>query len=288
MILNLASIIAAATANLPGGTVIACPQHAVQADCQFRGASTLQAAIEATPDGGTLVIRPGEYVAEGGRNTAFQDATLPSFLTIADRSITIRADAGAVLVGNPKAPSTAITLVHANATISGLEVRGFTYASDEDALYDGHGIFAIDSRLTLDKVRLAHISKMAVSARGDSQLTARDVTISDSHVGFWLRETSYARISRATVERGSVVGLCAYAQSSAHISDSRFSGFADDGIFSDDDASLFVSRTTVSDNRPFGIRASGNSRISVSQSAVHGNAADFGTEGKGEIRHDPS
>lgn len=280
MMLGVASIIAAAT-------VIACPQDAVQADCGFRGAGALQAAIDATPDGGTLVIRPGEYVAEGGRSSAFQDATLPSFLTIADRSITIRADNGAVLVGNPKAASTAITLVNANATISGIEVRDFTYASDEDALYDGHGIFAIDSRLTLDRVRLARISKMAVSARGDSQLTARHVTISDSHVGFWLRETAYARISHAVVERGPVVGLCAYAQSSAHISDSRFSGFADDGIFSDDDAVLFVARTEVSDNRPFGIRASGNSRISVSQSTVHGNAEDFGTEGKGEIRRDP-
>lgn len=281
MTLSIASLVAAAT-------VIACPQDAVQAECQFRGAGALQAAVEATLDGGTLIIRPGEYVAEGGRSTAFQDATLPSFLTIADRSITLRADAGAVFVGNPKAPSTAITLVNANATISGLEVRDFTYASDEDALYDGHGIFAIDSRLTLDRVHLSGISKMAVSARGDSQLTARHVTISDSHVGFWLRETSYARISHAVVERGPVVGLCAYAQSSAHITDSRFSGFADDGIFSDDDAVLFVSRTEVNGNSPFGIRASGNSRISVTQSTVHGNAEDFGTEGKGEIRRDPS
>lgn len=288
MILSLASLVAAAATSVPGATVIACPQNAIQAACRFHGAGALQAAIEATPDGGTLVIRAGDYVAEGGRSTAFQDATLPSFLTIADRSITIRADDGAVLTGNPKAPSTAITLINANATISGLEVRDFTYASDEDALYDGHGIFAIDSHLTLDRVRLARISKMAVSARGDSQLTARHVTISDSHVGFWLRETSYARISHAVVERGPVVGLCAYAQSSAHISDSRFSGFADDGIFSDDDAVLFVSRTEVSGNSPFGIRASGNSRISVSESAVRGNAEDFGTEGKGEIRRDPS
>lgn len=280
MMLGAASLVAAAT-------VIACPQSVVEPECQFRGSGALQAAIDATPDGGTLVIRPGKYVAEGGRSTAFQDATLPSFLTISGRSITILADAGAVLVGNPKAPSTAITLVHANATISGLEVRDFTYASDEDALYDGHGIFAIDSVLKLDKVRLARISKMAVSARGDSQLTARYVTISDSHVGFWLRETSYARISHAVVERGPVVGLCAYAQSSAHISDSRFTGFADDGIFSDDDAVLFVARTDVSGNSPFGIRASGNSRISLSQSTVHGNAEDFGTEGKGEIRRDP-
>lgn len=285
MILSLAPIAAAAT-TLSGAPVVACPQQAVETDCRFRGAGALQAAIDATPDGGTLVIRPGEYVAEGVRSTAFQDAMLPSFLTISGRSIVIRADEGAVIVGDPRAPSTAMTLVNADATISGLEIRGFTYASDEDALYDGHGIFAIDSRVTIDRVRLARISKMAVSARGDSQLIARHVTISDSHVGFWLRESSYARISHATVERGSVVGLCAYAESSAHISDSRFTGFDDDGIYSDDDAALFVSRTVVSDNRPFGIRAAGRSKVTVSRSSFRGNAADFGTEGEGEIKRE--
>lgn len=285
--LSLAPI-AIAAASLSSAPVVACPQHAVEPDCRFRGAAALQAAIDATPDGGTLVIRSGEYVAEGTRSTAFQDATLPSFLTISGRVITIRADEGAVLVGNPKAPSTAMTLVNADAAISGLEIRGFTYASDEDALYDGHGIFAIDSRVTIDRVRLARISKMAVSARGDSQLIARHVTISDSHVGFWLRESSYARISHATVERGSVVGLCAYAASSAHISDSRFAGFEDDGIYSDDDAALFVSDTLVSNNRPFGIRAAGRSKVTVSRSRFHGNAQDFGTEGEGDIQREQS
>lgn len=284
MILALASILASAAGGGAPPPVIACPRNAVEAECRFRGAAALQAAIDATPDGGMLIIRPGEYMAEGTRSTPFDDATLPSFLTISGRSIDIRADAGAVLIGNPGAPSTAITLVDADAKISGLEIRDFTYASDEDALYDGHGIFAIDSRLTVERVRLSGISKMAVSARGDSQLIARHVTIRDSHVGFWLRETSYARIDDATVERGSVVGLCAYAQSSAHISNSRFSGFADDGIYSDDDAALFVLRTVVSGNRPFGIRASGSSRVTVSKSTVSGNADDFGTEGKAEIR----
>lgn len=285
MILSLASL-AAAAASLPGAPVVACPQHTAEPDCRFRGAAALQAAIDATPDGGTLVIRRGEYVAEGTRSTVFQDATLPSFLTISGRTITIRADEGAVLVGNPKAPSTAMTLVNANASISGLEIRDFTYASDEDAFYDGHGIFAIDSRVTIERVRLGRISKMAVSARGDSQLTARHITISDSHVGFWLRERSYARISQAIVERGSVVGLCAYAQSSAHISNSRFSGFGDDGIYSDDDAALFVSNTLVSDNRPFGIRAAGRSKVVVSRGTFDGNAQDFGTEGEGEIQRE--
>ncbi|MBU0826162.1 MAG: right-handed parallel beta-helix repeat-containing protein [Alphaproteobacteria bacterium] len=286
MISSLASLLAAATAALPGAAVVACPQAAVQTDCQFRGGGALQAAIDATPDGGTLVIRAGEYKAEGSRYTAYDGATLPAFLTIADRSITIRADKGAAIVGNPKAPSTAIVVLRANASISGLEVRDFTYVSDEDELYDGHGIFSIDSRLTLDNVHLARISKMAVSARGDSQIFADHVSISDSHVGFWLRERAYARIRHATVERGSVVGLCAYAQSSAHISDSRFTGFADDGIYSDDEAALFVTHTVVRDNQPFGIRAAGNSRITVADSQVQDNAEDFGTEAAGAIRRD--
>lgn len=277
------TLLAMMTTPTPISPIIVCPAETQDSDCAYTGGAGLRSAVTDAADGATILVRSGTYQPSGSDDVAYQDIAVRAFLAIRGKSLTINGEGDVIIDGAEQAPGSAMVIENGALNLDNIAVRNFHYADSEDLIYDGHGIFAIDSRLTLSNVRLSGIHKMAVTGRGTSTLEISGIQITNSHIGFWLEETAQAVIADSLVSGGDVVGICAYGDSHADISNSVFAGFQDDGLYTDDRATITGTGLVLASNHPFAARASGESHIALTGSTFLNNSEDTGTEGQGRV-----
>jgi hypothetical protein len=280
------SLFAAVAAPMTGVVVNLCPAESTAQDCQFKGGSAFQAAIDATPDGGMLKVRSGHYTlpAPNPRNdVAYQDIAMRAGLHIRGRMITLTGEDGVIIEPVQNAPMSAMVIERSTVVISHIEIAGFRYGIEEDKIYDGHGIFSIDSSVRLAHVKLTDNQKMAVTGRGRSVVEADGLEISGGHIGFWTEEVAQMSITNSRISNLDGVGICAYGASHVIVSNSFFSGLQDDGVYADDAASLTATNTVILNSKPFAVHAKNRGRIVLRYSVLAHNAGTFGEEAGGRI-----
>ena len=150
-------------------------------------------------------------------------------------------------------------------TIRDLLLRNFQAGDPEDDIYDGHGLFFIDTRATVKDVTIQGVRKMALTGRGSAEVDASGLRILDGHVGIWLEETARLTLRDALVRGNDSAGICAYGKSSAKITASTFERNRDDGVYAEGDATIEIRDSQVTDNEPLNVHAVGNARIAVDQ-----------------------
>ncbi|HTM81390.1 right-handed parallel beta-helix repeat-containing protein [Asticcacaulis sp.] len=258
--------------------------------CRFTGDSGIQAAVDAAKDGDTVLIKAGVYHPTAYRDVPFQDLALRGYVVIDHKRLTISGEAGSIIDGKTGNPSIAFVVQDADVAFKNLSIRDFRYAEEEDKIYDGHGIFAINSRVRIDDVMMERIIKMGITGRGDSLIDATNVRLLDGHLGVWLEESAHARLRNMVIRGGDSAAIGAYMTSSATLSNSVIDGNTDDGVYAKDHASIVVTNSLILNNKPFGVNIEGEAHIVVARSALHGNATDFSdkvTKGEGLILADP-
>ncbi len=265
-------------------TLVVCPLETRSPECQFHGDGGIPDAIDRAMDGDTILLKAGHYSPIRTRDVTYKDITVRAYLAVTRKRLSIVGESGAVLDGRTRLPSTAIVLDHADVTLRNLEITGFRYAVEEDNIYDGHGIIAVNSTAHIDHVKMTRLAKMGLTGRGDSLLDVSDLQILDSHMGIWLAETTQLRLRNSIIGNNDSCGLGAYDNSSANVASSVFDGNRDDGLYSEQQAVIVVSNSLILNNQPVGAHAVGNSRISVGHSGVFGNAVAVGSKDKGEVR----
>lgn len=282
------ALFSASSANAE--TLTVCPTGNTAKACRFKGDTGIQAAVDAAKNGDTVAIKAGVYHPTSYRDVPFQDLALRGYVVIKNKRLTIAGEDGAVLDGKTGTPSMAFVVQDAEVTFRNLTIRDFRYAEEEDKIYDGHGIFAIDSRVRIDEVTMERIVKMAITGRGDSLIDADHVGLLDGHLGVWLEESAHARLRNMVIRGGDSAAIGAYMNASATLSNSVIDSNTDDGVYAKNAASIFVTNSVVINNKPFGVNIEGDAHIFVSHSAIYGNATDLSdkvTRGEGLFLADP-
>ena len=263
--------------------LVVCPLETRSPECQFHGDGGIPDAIDRATDGDTILLKAGHYAPIRTRDVVYKDITVRAYLAVTRKRLSIVGERGAVLDGRTRLPSTAIVLDRADVTLRNLEITGFRYAVQEDNIYDGHGVFAVNSTAHIDHVKMTRLAKMGLTGRGDSLLDVSDLQILDGHMGIWLAESSQLRLRNSIIRNNDSCGLGAYDNSSANVASSVFDGNRDDGLYSEQQAVIVATSSIISNNQPVGAHAVDNSRISVDHSGVFGNAAAVGSRDKGEV-----
>lgn len=276
--------------GLSASELIVCPEHAIsQGECEFLGGAGLQAAVAAAKDNDRIHLREGTYRFDVPLDRKFRPEpegetfVMRAGLVIEHKAITLTGKPGTVIDNRDGPSMSAIYLNNADVTIEGLAITNFAYASGEDEIYDGHAIFALDTRVRLRNLRIENADKMAITGRGESQLDIDRLWIPQGHVGIWLRETSTARLTNSVLENLDPAAVAVYADSVIHIRNARFTRSLDDALFASDNAAVFVENSILEDNSPFALHAEREARIYARHIADIGNAALSGQDGEARI-----
>jgi hypothetical protein len=250
---------------------IVCPTANMSTDCRFAGGAGIQAAIDAAANGDTVRLRTGAYSATAVRDVPYKIHTIRGFLVIDGKRLSLVGEPGVVLDGGAGPRSTGIVVNRADLDLRDLTLTGFKFDVEEDEIYEGHGIFAIDSRVRLHDVTIEKYQKMGLTGRGDTILDADGLRILDGHVAIWLHETAYLRLSDAVIRNNDSSGIAAYDNSTAHVAHSVFDRNIDDGLYTEHEASIYVTNSIVLNNKPYAAHALGNSKIWIGYSSMFGN-----------------
>ena len=262
-------------------TLVVCP--AKGSGCAFQGGSGIQKAIDAAADGDTVRIKAGRYTAEAFRDVPYKIHQIRGFLVVSGKSIAIRGDQGAVLDGSVGPATTALVADHASLAVSGLTITGFRWEVQEDEIYDGHGIFAIDSDVRIADVIVEKFLKMGLVGRGDTHIRADRLTIADGHVAIWLREGAQLDLRNSIVRHNEGSGVAAYDSSYTRVVGSVFDGLADDVLYTENSAAIHAIDTVILNGKPFAAHALNDSAIWIDHSAVFANEAVSKAEDKARI-----
>jgi hypothetical protein len=256
-------------------TLIVCPS--ADSGCDFSGKLGIQAAVDAAGDGDIVKLRAGVYQPERFRDILYKQYLIRGFVTVDGKRIELVGEPGAVLDGASGPPVSALVVRDADVTIRNLTIRNFRAGAKEDDLYEGHGIFVIDSRAELRNVNIERYEKMALTGRGSTLLNASELRIVDGHVAIWLEETAHLRLCNSLVRNNDSAGVAVYVNASATIYNSVFDGNRDDGLYATGAASIVATNTLLLGNRPFAVRVEDHARATVMHSVLFGNEALIST-----------
>lgn len=249
----------------PSKTWIVCPAAVAARGCDFKGDAAIPAAVDQASDGDIIRIRAGRYSPVSYKDVPFGDVVVRAYVVIDGKDLSLLGEPGVILAGNDKLPTSAIVVRNADVRIGHLEITGFRYAIEEDEIYDGHGIFVIDSKARIDDVTLSKFQKMGLSGRGDTQLDVSNLRVLDGHVGLWLHETAYLRLRDAVVRGNDSSAITAYDSSAAHISGSTVEGNARYGLYANQQAAVYATSSKIVNNKLGDVHALADSRVKLEQ-----------------------
>lgn len=283
-------LLAGTTCPALGATLVACPAGVAAKGCTFKGDDAIQAAIDKAADGDTILVRAGVYTPRAYRDLPYKEIVVRAFAAVDGKQLAIQGEKGAILDGSAGLPATAIGLRNADVTINGLVITGFHFDIEEDDIYEGHGIFAVDSRARISDVTISRYQKMGLTGRGNTILDVRDLQVLDGHVATWLYEGAYMRLDGAIFRNNDSSAVAAYNDSVAHLTRIAIDRSADDGLYAEDDAAIYIADSLIVGSKPIALNATGKSRIIGRNLALYGNAADASATGvtlEGVIAGDP-
>lgn len=260
----------------------ACSAHAADhvvcanADegCDFVGDRALQAAVDKSGRGDTIIVRAGTYQSDGYRDVPFEDVIVRGYVLVDGKDLGIIGEDGAILDGRTGDRASAIVVSNANVSIENLTIRDFRPDSSDDNTYDGHGVFVIDGNARISSVTFERIEKMAISLRGGSMVVLEDSQMLDGHVGTWTEETAKLEVRDCLFRNNDSAGIAAYASSVVTVVGSRFESNLDDGVYAAENAAIEVSESRFIRNRPYAVRSVDDAQIRVVSSRFTDNAAD--------------
>jgi hypothetical protein len=173
-------------------------------------------------------------------------------------------------------------LIHNGAaSIEGLEIQNFRVDQAEDDLYEGHGIFIINSQVTVRDTVLRGIPKMSLSIFGNSEVNVQRIRVLDGHVGIWMEGESRLRVENSLFSHNDSAAIAAYDDTQTEIYNSVVHSSLDDGIYAKERAMLRVSNSILVNNQPYAIRVEEQAAVEFDYNVFHGNAAWHFPESQG-------
>ena len=277
MIILAGLLLACATvlAGVPANTWVVCSDNGDPTDCDLRGFSGIQQAVNKAQAHDKILLKSGVYSPVSQLDVKYGDLTIRGAVLIEGKSIYLSAEPGAILDGGKGATVCALLIKNSNVKISNLEIQNFRAELEEDDIYDGHGIVAIDSEIQVNGVVLQRIKKMSVSLFGNSSASLVSVQILDGHIGIWMNDETRIQVSNSIFKNNDSAAVAAYGQSSGSIVNSIVEGNLDDGIYAAEAAELDLRNSILIANKPYAVRAVDSGSITLDYSILYKNEAPF-------------
>lgn len=254
-------------------TIRVCPEGSQMQSCDLTGNDAVQEAVDRAADGDVIRLAAGRYVPSSYRDVPFEDIAARGYVVIRGKRLAIEGSDGTVLDGREGIPAIAFVLEDADVSFRNLKISDFRWGEEEDDIYDGHGIFAIDSRVRASDIVMRGIVKMALTGRGRTLIDASALRLLDGHLGIWLEEASQAHVRDSVIAGGDSAGIATYDDSTLHLFNSVVANNTDDGVYAADSSTILVTHSVIAGNAPYGINAEAKGRVTVRESAMHANAA---------------
>lgn len=272
-VLPVAALLAFAGAPVAADTIHVCAD-VPSATCEYKGTGGLQSAVDAAGVGDTIKIGAGTYRPGATRDVPFTDdgeaLRIRGAVLIHKKKLHIEAEPGAVFDGGQGTPSNAFVIVGSDVSFHNINIRNYQSGSDTDDIYDGHGLFFIDSRGAVTDTSIHGTKKMALTIRGASTLDVSGLKITDSHMGIWLEENAKLTLRNSLVSGSEEAGIGGYDITETLIENSVFVGNLDDGIYAPDHGHIVVRSSIVAHNAPYGMRALSGGVIEIENSLTFG------------------
>lgn len=252
-----------------------CPVETTDTSCVHRGYAGLQDVVDQAANRDRILIAPGIYSPVAYRDVAYGDLVIRGGLLIEEKELEILGEPGSILDGETGPEVSAIVIHGGTVRISGLEIRNFRVGLAEDDLYEGHGIFAINSDVSIRQVRFRHIPKMSISLFGSSRASLSGVQVLDGHVGVWVADQTVLTVQDSVFSNNDSAGVAAYGTTSTTIRNSVFVSNKDDGVYSEEKAGIVMTNSILLRNAPYAIRAMDESKISFDYCIFNANESLF-------------
>ncbi|WP_417451309.1 right-handed parallel beta-helix repeat-containing protein [Kordiimonas sp.] len=264
-------------------TYTVCENKSDGADCRYEGVAGIQAAVDAAEAGDTIFIAKGTYHPGETRDVPFTDdgekLLVRAAVLIDRKNLTIVGAPGALFDGSKGSASNAFVITNSVVDFINISIKGFRVKEETDNVYDGHGLFFINSRGSVENTSIHGTEKMALTIRGASTLDVNGLKITDSHMGIWLEENARLTLKNSLISGSEEAGIGGYDITETVIENSVFVGNEDDGIYAPDTGRIRVSSSIIAGNRPYGLRALAGGHIAVDDSVLFGNLEDaFNTD----------
>lgn len=274
-------LLTGAACGQAGAVISVCPEGYVQDACDFTGHNAIQQAVDVAGENDIIQVKSGVYKPTVYRDVPFDEPTDTGVRHVVVRGAIVIENKGTSIVGGedvilqPDAgvPATAFVVHDGALSLEGVHIEGFRVHEPEDPIYDGHGIFVIDSSVTLQNVRVHDVEKMALVIRGKSAVSAMSVHLSNSHMGVWFEEEGALSLSGAVLS-GNHTGLGVYGNTTSSVSDTVIEGSTDDGIYAIGNARVSLSDTTIRGNAPYGINVRDNVTLDFASGVFEDNTTD--------------
>jgi hypothetical protein len=253
--------------------LVVCAEKFEVEECRFFGGAGIQRAVDEAANGDRIVLRAGRYLPDGYRDVAFDDLTIRGHVLVEDKTLTMAGEPGAILDAGAGEPASSVVVHRGSLTLEGVTIRDARAASPEDNVYDGHGVFVVDGDATLDNVTFRSIEKMALSIRGDSAVDARNVSMTEGHVGVWIEEDATLHLEDCAFADNDSAAVAAYASSTVEVGGCVFDGNLDDGLYAAGAATISATGSLFVRNTPYAVRSVDEATITVRNSIFYANAA---------------
>jgi hypothetical protein len=280
-LLSVAVLLLLGAPTLPAADWRVCAIGSDETSCNFRGYPGIQQAIDRAGPADRISIGPGVYSPENVYDVSYGELVIRGGVLIEGKTLEVHGEPGAILDGSAGPAVSALLIHNSSVEISGLQIRSFKLGEAEDDLYDGHGIFIIDSKVSVQDTQLTHIPKMSVSIFGESRVVLSRLRVQDGHVGVWVEGNSVVRVENSLFSNNNSAGVAAYDHSKTEIYNSVFEANLDDGVFGKEHAAIVLVNSILVRNKPYAVRAEEQATISVDYCAFDGNESLFFPETAG-------
>lgn len=252
-----------------------CPDGNEDSRCPFKGYSGLQMAIDQARDGDRVILSTGIYQPQDFRDVPYKELVIRGGVLIEGKTLQLVGEVGAILDGSVGPKVSALLVSNSKVDIQNLEIRNFRVDQAEDDLYEGHGIFIINSEVTVKDTVLRQIPKMSLSIFGNSQVKLSRIQVLNGHVGIWMEGDSRLSVENSLFSHNDSAALAAYDQTHSEIYNSVIDSSLDDGIYAKEHATIVLKNSILVNNSPYAIRVEEEASIEFDYTAFHGNEALF-------------
>jgi len=250
-----------------------CPEASEDSSCTFKGYSGLQMAIDQAREGDRVILSAGVYHPEDFRDVPYEELVIRGGVLIEGKTLQLVGEEGAILDGSTGPKVSALLVHNSKVDIQNLEIRNFRVDQAEDDLYEGHGIFIINSEVSVEDTVLRKIPKMSLSIFGDSEVNLRRIQVLDGHVGIWMQGNSRLIVENSLFSHNDSAALAAYDQTHSEIYNSVIDSSLDDGVYAKENASIVLTNSILVNNKPFAIRVEEEASVEFDYMVFHGNEA---------------
>lgn len=244
-------------------------------DCAFSGPGAVQRAVDTAIGGDVILLMPGRHMADGYRDVAFDDLVIRGGTVVKGKPLTLRGLGQVSLESVQRYPASALVVSEGHVHVENVQLRAASPASKEDDVYDGHGIFLVNARVSLFAVDFSGIEKMAISVRGKSSLKARRVKLVAGHVGVWVEESGRVELEDCLIADNDSAAVAAYMQASVRLRNCVLENNQDDGLYAEANADIEAHGALFLRNTPYAARAVDGARIRIADGVFYANASNI-------------